>query len=419
MRSRFLLQKLTVFFLILASVSGAFTQRSGAPKQEKLLNGLKILMWPDAASDKVTLRVRIHSGSAFDPQGKEGVMAMLSNTFFPNENSRGFFKEDLGGGLSVTTNYDYVQIEASAKADEFLTMLEAVATAVSNPTIDKETTAKLKTEHLAKLASLEKDSSYVADRAVAKRLFGTFPYGRPELGTAESVNKIDFADLIDAKQRFLAADNATVTISGKFDNALAYRAARRYFGSWLKSDKLSPSTFKQPDEPDTKMVSLSGEFSGEPQVRFALRGLSRSDKDYIAAVVLASVLSERLNQNLTSGSGFVSNQAHILPGALVLGFQGSIGESTPANLPALLLAKAITAEEFASAKSKAASTIKGISVEELWLNADTYRLASASEESKAINAVSLADVQRVAERLSKNPVVGVAAVNAEKPATTN
>lgn len=115
-----------------------------APKQEKLLNGLKVLMWSDAKADKVTLKLRIHSGSAFDPQGKEGLMQMLANNLFPNEATRDFFKEDLGGNLVIETNYDYIQINASSKPEGFTTMLETVATAVSNPVIDKETTSKLR-----------------------------------------------------------------------------------------------------------------------------------------------------------------------------------------------------------------------------------------------------------------------------------
>lgn len=378
-------------------------------------------MWPDPAADKVTLRVRIHSGSAFDPQGKEGLMAMLSNAFFPNENARDFFKEDLGGGLAVTTNYDYVQIEASARADEFLTMLEAVATAVSNPTIDKETTAKLKAEHLAKLASLEKDPSYVADRAIAKRLFGTFPYGRPELGTAESVNKIDFADLIDAKQRFLAADNATVSISGKFENALAYRAARRYFGSWLKSDKLSPSTFKQPDEPDTKLASFSVEAGGDAQVRYALRGLARNDKDFAASQVLTFILENRLKQNVTANvdKATVRHRTHILPGNFVFSFSVPADAEISPNLATLLISKAISNDEFAAAKARVLSVLKVIPIEDLWLNVDTYKVTSAAEDLKAFDSVALADVQRVVERVSKNPVVSVSVNKTDKPASAN
>lgn len=380
---------------------------------------MKLLMWNDPSANVISIKVRIHSGSAFDPQGKEGVMALLSENFFPNEAAREFFNEDLGGGLKITSNYDYIQIDASSKPEEFLTMLDAVATAVSNPTIDRETTAKLKISQTAKVVELEKSSSYLADRAVTNRLFGTFPYGRSELGTPGSIAQISFADLLDAKQRFIVADNATVTISGKIDQALTFRAVRRYFGSWLKSDKLVPSTFKQPDEPDTKMASVSSNSDGENQVRFALRGLARNDKDFAASQVLTFVLESRLRQNLTANTetATVRHMAHVLPGNLIFRFSVPADKEVPGNLASLLMSKAIGNDEFSAAKARVLSVAKEIPIQDLWLNVDTYKVSSAADDLKAFDAVTLADVQRVAERLSKNPVVSLVLSKAEKTAT--
>ena len=71
-------------------------------------------------------------------------MRLLANSIFPTPASREFFKEDLGGSLEIISNYDYIQINGTAKPSEFLTLLETVSQAVANPTIDKETTASLK-----------------------------------------------------------------------------------------------------------------------------------------------------------------------------------------------------------------------------------------------------------------------------------
>ena len=217
------------------------------PREEKLLNGTKLLVWNDPKADKVVVKIRIHSGSAFDPQGKEGTMQLLSDILFPNDSTREFFTDDLGGNLEVIMNYDYIQINASGTSDKFLTILETLAPAVTNPQINKETTEKVRAALLLKVKELEKNPSYVADQAVAKRLFGNFPYGRPQLGSAESVAKIDFADILLADQKFLTADNATIAISGNVKPDFALRATKRLFGGWLKADKKIPATFAQPE----------------------------------------------------------------------------------------------------------------------------------------------------------------------------
>src|SRR5687767_385690 len=189
----------TLFFACLAGfLNVAVAQRPGSrePRQEKLLNGLRLLMWNDPSAADVKVSIRIHSGSAFDPQGKEGVMQLLADNIFPTPASRDYFSEELGGGIQVVTNYDYIQVNASARSADFVKLLESLAQAISQPTIDKETTDSLKRTLAEKLASLEKDPVYLAERAAAKRLFGTFPYGRPAAGTRESLERIDHADLL-------------------------------------------------------------------------------------------------------------------------------------------------------------------------------------------------------------------------------
>ena len=420
MKVRNLVQKIAAGAVILTAAIGTFAQRPQAPKQEKLLNGMKLLIWNDPSAQNVSVKVRVHSGTAFDPQDKEGVMSLLAESFFPNEGTREFYREDLGGDLDVTANYDYIQVNASSKPDQFLTMLESVANAVATPTIDKETTPKLVARRLEKIKELGKDPAYIANLAAVKQLFGTFPYGRPELGTPESVAKINFADVLEAKQRFLGADNATVVISGNIDPALAYRAARRYFGAWLKSDKLVPPTFKQPDAPDTKLVTISSDTGNATTVRFAFRGVARNDRLFPASEVLAVILESRMKENLSglnASNAYVSNEAHVLPGTVVVALDLAGSEPVSGNTITALLARPVTATEFAAAKAAVAESRKKIAADESWLDADTYKQPSATAEQKGFDSVALADVQLLAESFAKNPIVAVALTKADKTAT--
>ena len=377
----------------------ALGQRPGSliPRQEKLLNGLKVLMWSDPAAADVKVSIRIHSGSSYDPQGKEGVMKLLAENLFPTPASREFFVEDLGGSLEVVSNYDYIQINAAGKSSEFLTMLETLAQAISNPSIDKDTTAALKMTLAAQLATLEKDPRYIAEQAAAKRLFGTFPYGRPQMGSTASIHRIDFADLQFAKDRFLAADNATLTITGNFNPDLAYRAARRYFGAWNKSDRRIPATFRQPDAPDTKLMEISID-GAEARSSFALRGLARNDPDYLASVVLEGILRNR-SAKASAGSS-VSHEARLLPGVVRVQLSGS------GPFPFGIFSDKITDAEFQSARNDAINAFSKRSLADRWLDADTYR-TDASAEANALQKLTLADVQRAADRLAKNPIVSV------------
>lgn len=430
MKTRNLVTKLVlaggiVLLLLSLAAPALFPQVKMAPREEKLLNGLRVLMFNDPKADKVTVRIRIHSGSAFDPQGKEGLMKMLAANIFPNPNAKEYFREDLGGDLDVTSNYDYIQVKASANPDQILSLLESVATAVTNPTIDKSTTTTLRGAAVENLKSNEADPSYVADRAVAKRLFGTFPYGRAEGGTAASLLAIDYVDLIGAKQRFLTADNATVTISGKFDPQVAFRAVRRYFGSWLKADKLVPATFRQPDDPAAATETVASPAADRFEVRYAFRGSARSSTDYAASEVAASILEARLKLAVPAeyrDSVTVHHDAHVLPGMFIVRFGGTIAPA-PATLEAnnilsKVLAAPATDTEFQAAKSALLNGWNSLDPAEKWLDADTFKLQSANGESDRLSALKLSDVQERLTRLQKQPIASVVA-STQGPATGN
>ena len=417
-------QKITHSVLILFLFVGfSFAQRAdlqSAPKEEKLLNGFKLLMWNQPNAEKATVKLRIHSGSAFDPKDKEGVMALLADILFPNEQIKEFFVEDLGGRLEVESNYDYIQITATGNNDQILTILETIAPAVTNPPIDKENTAKVKNARLVLIKEQQKDVVYVADQAARSRLLGNFPYGRAQTGTETSIAKIDFADLLFAQERFLTADNATLTVAGNFKSDLIYRAVRRYFGGWRKSERRVPATFAAAEAPDEKPFTVRSASAENSQVRFAMRGLARNDSDFYASQILTKVLQNRLQSQTPADYGknvFVRQEARILPGIIIFGYTSQpkpiiAASDKNENIVNLILRTSVTAEEFNRAKSEFLNEFNQTDTAEIWLDYETYKLTSVKDEIAKAGSVTIADVNRVAERLRKEPVIAVSVMKA-------
>ena len=406
------LLKSTLLTLILfAGVNFLFAQtpKISQPRQEKLLNGLKLLVWNVPNSDKVTLKLRIHSGSAFDPKEKEGAMALLAAILFPNEGTKDFFREDLGGSLDIESNYDYIQINATADSDKILTLLETVANAVANPQIDKETVSKVASVQREKVKELENNPSYVADLAAARRLFGDFPYGRAQMGTSESLQKIDFADLIFVKERFLTADNATLAIIGNVKPDFAYRAVRRYFGAWEKADKKVPATFAQPEAPDKSMQIINLPAAEKVEIRTVSRGLGRNDKDFAAAQILIPVLQEKwsaFQPESSKQNALVELQTHFLPGVFI------IKTSVPADEADSFLKKletsgkalnTLTNADFEKVKTARLNDFNSKltnlnSLADLWLDVDTYKLIPIGEQYRALQTVTFEEVKKIGDK---------------------
>lgn len=410
--------RLLILFVVTISFASAIqAQKLTTPREEKLLNGLKILMWPDASRPNVSVSIRVHSGSAFDPQGKEGVMRLLADSLFPNEATREFFRDDLGGELKVRSTYDMIQVDASSQASDYLQMLETLGSALTNPPLERELTDRLKTQLISELNAKFGTASYTADDAVARRLLGQFPYGRPLDGTAASVSRVVYADLVDAKNKFLVADNATLTITGNFDRVEALRALRRLFGAWLKGDRRVPASFRQPDPPPTAIEMLPSPEKDRAAIRFAMRGVARSDRSFASCRVYAKIAEARLRSivpSAASESVHVRCHEQLLPGTFVVGFdvdRGLVGSENgkvnALDLLAKLFAERVNSVEFESARSKFASEWASRPLTEFWLDADTFRTGTAEAELAAPANVTAADVQAFADRIASSPAAVV------------
>lgn len=408
--------------LLFVAVNFSFAQNLRAPRQEKLLNRMNLLVWNEPTAPKVAVKLRIHSGSAFDALGKEGTMALLADALFPTAATKEFFAEDLGGSLEVVSNYDYIQINATADGDQFLTMLETIANAVVNPQIDRETTAKVVAARLETVKTLEKNTAYVADLTVAKRLFGDFPYGRARAGTSQSLAKIDFADLLLARQKFLTADNATLAVAGSVKPELAIRAARRFFGAWTQSDKRIPATFRQPDAPDAKEFTIETENADKFSVRSAASVAARGDRDFYATLILTAILQKQFCLNNESYFGKSDYQPHLLRGVYTIKTDTVYGnQSLPVNSSGCPSApqnrikfdvQTIQQNDFDAVKKAVVydfqrKTENLPDLTEMWLDVDTFKLGSVKDELSRLNGVALADVQRVGADLQKQPVVNL------------
>ena len=110
--------------VVLLANGASLSAQSIQPDREKLLNGLSIIFWPRPGDANVTLKLRIHSGAAFDLAGKAGTMSLLADTLFPDTDTREYVSEQLGGKLEVTTDYDAINVTISGKASELERMIE-------------------------------------------------------------------------------------------------------------------------------------------------------------------------------------------------------------------------------------------------------------------------------------------------------
>jgi zinc protease len=392
--------------------SSLWAQAPAEPEQTRLLNGLRVRLLPRPDDQNVLVMLRVHSGAAFDLAGKAGTAALLGDILFPDPATREYFTEEMQGRLNVSTDYDAITITMQGRAREFERIIEILRTALVSTDLSPANVAKIREGRIKVIRETSISPAIVADRAVAARLFGDFPYGRPYNGTVESLERVEHPDVLFARERFLNPNNASLVVVGGIQESRAIRAIRQLLGGWRKSEQIIPATFKQPLPPDSRALIINAPNDQSVEVRLAVRGLSRKDSDLAAAILLASVVRQRWEKELPELSRspvFVRHDAFALPGMFVMGtaidhlLAGKALTSAQDIIKSLVASPASTAEvaqartEVLAAFNKELAKAEGLA--DVWMDMDTYGVPSAAEQIRALTLVSPADLQRTATRL--------------------
>ena len=388
-----------------------------------LLNGLRILLWSRPADPNVLVRLRVHSGAAFDLAGKEGLMATLVDAMF-DQQTRDYVTEELGGRIEVVLGYDAIDITLAGRAADFDRLLELARNAVTNPQLTPENFERLRAARVKSLRETPPTAAEAADRAAAARLFGTYPYGRATSGTPESLARAERGDILLLRERFLNPDNTTLVVVGGFEPKRVMRSMRESFGGWRKSDRAVPATFKLPDPPDERTLVVDRPGAAAVELRLALRGFARTDIDSPAAQVIAQVVRERwlaALPELSERAAYARHDSYRENGIFRLGATLRSPAEAARALEAArkvlsdLSANAPTVAELETAKQKAAALGANASGDETfanaWLDEHTYKnaAAAAAAHARAAQALSAGEAQRVAARLFLHtPVAAVA-----------
>ena len=405
--------------LLILAVPPAFSQIAKEPEREQLLNGLRLLIWPQPGSPDLIVKLRINSGAAFDLAGKSGQMALLGDLLFPDPATVDYFTDELGGKLDVSVTYDSMTITMVGKANELEPVISVLRNAILSTQFTPEVITRVRDARIRHVRDMAVSSGAIADRAIAARLFGDFPYGRRAGGTPEDLARVERADLMLAHERFLNSNNATLAIIGGVTRARAFRTVRQLLGPWRKTENIVPTTFTQPKAVDPRALIVNAPGS-TTEFRLAVRGVSRADTDFAAATVLARVTQHRwqaMAPELGNQPVSVRSDAYVLPGAFVMAAVVATDQSSDALVNAKKVLQSLTTTpatvaELDRAKAEVVNeavviATKSDAVADPWLDADTYRLSAPQDAAALLRAVTPADIQRVAKRLFKEPVATV------------
>ncbi len=302
-RQTFSVLAATLALALASPVAAAPVAKSAVPpivyRQRTLANGLQIYSSLDRTTPNVTVQVWYGVGSKDDPQGRSGFAHLFEHMMFkatkdlPAE-SFDRLTEDVGGLNNASTADDYTNYYEVVPANHLQRLIWAESERMGSLVIDE---ANFKSERDVVKEELRQRvlaSPYgrLFSLYLPQATYQTHPYHRPGIGSIEELDAATIDDVRAFHEAYYRPDNAALIVVGNFDEAQLNAWVDKYLGP-LKNPAQTIKRVTVVEPPRTHPGVYEGYGPNVPLPALAITWLSvkASDPDAPALKMLDAILS--------------------------------------------------------------------------------------------------------------------------------
>jgi len=418
---------------------------SQAPVKTTLPNGLRLLVKPESDTPLVAIDVFVRAGAPQESASDAGIGSFVAQTLFASttDSTPEVVARDinaLGGNVAATWHPDWTQIAALTVKDKLGDALFLLTDTLKNADFDPAVVEDVRNQALTALDGRDADLFQTAYGGLQKTLYAGTSYARPEGGTRANLLRLTRADLRGYFTRYYVPNNLVVVVVGNVTPDDVARQVTDDLGDFPRAGRAA-SGFAEPLPPlgrDLPPVRLFQPGLDQQIVVAGVRAAPVASPDYpallVANALLGGMKSGRLFTQLREKEGLGYDLGSVYDPRLaagdlagyVLGAPTKTDPATKKEVPTVgpmkdgllrLFAGFGDAPPTPAALSRAQHFLIGaykIRHERLEDRAallgaaelsapDGYKLDS--DYAAYINAVTGADVQRVARKYFAHPVV--------------
>jgi len=424
------------FLLLFAALAAAQplqrTHSIEGVTEHRLPNGLRVLTVPDPGADTITVHITYLVGSRHEGYGEKGMAHLLEHLLFKGSKRHPNIKEEFtrrGARWNGTTSNDRTTyFETFAATDDNLDWaLSLEADRMLNARVSKEDLDSEMTVVRNEFEMGENSPGSVLYQRMQQLAFPWHNYGNPIIGQRADIEKVPIDKLQAFYRTWYQPDNAMLIIAGRFDEKRALELVVKHFNAIPKPTRVLPALYtEEPTQDGERTVTLRR--VGENQIVSTMyRVPAGSHPEYPAVDIMTNVLGDvpagRLHRALVPKglASFVWGAERGLhdPGFVYFG----AAMPKDGNIEAVrneLIRVVENLKDIQAAEVERARTALLNDMEKAQLDAGAFVRALSEFEAigdwrlfflyrERLRKVSVADVQRVAERYLKpaNRVLGV------------
>lgn len=401
-------------------------------------NGLTVIVKPEESAGIVAIEVFIKAGAAEEREGNAGIGNLVARTLLTSTRNRRAEKvaaiaDEVGGNLQTEWHPDYTEIKAITTVSGFDDAVILLSDILNNASFEQKWVDKARQEILAEITTGGDDIFNTACEQIRRKLYRDNPYHRPSGGYERVIKTITPEDMQRFYSQYYVPNNIVISIAGDVKTEQVIDRFRMAFAgrSSVQLPKLRPVPEETLAESKCELLEKP---IGAAYIMFGFLAPAAASPDYPAARVAAAALGSgkgsRMFQNLREKKGLAYElgsvyptmklQSHILvylvtdpyrrvyPGFTI---DMALEDVKIAALSEIttIQNEPLTAQELERAKRYTIGTyalshqrIRDRAFHLGWLEAIGLGCEYDSDYASKIEAVTAADVQRVAKKYFNN-----------------
>lgn len=268
-----------------------------------------------SARGACSVQLWLATGTADEGPGEHGAAHFTEHMVFRPWGEGGFDLasgiEALGGEVNAYTSHDETVYYASVQAAAVHDAIEILARAVFEPSFDTVAFERERDVVIEEISQYADDPGSIVSDKSAQQVFASHDYGRPILGTAQTLGSMTAADLAAFHRRTYVGRRLCLVVTGAVRRAEVHRWAKAQLGR-VRSGRARPAKPRSPDL-QSSTVEVLPVPGTDAELRLAWSGPALEHEDAVALDLLSVILgqgeSARLSVRLRRELG-VAQEAH-------------------------------------------------------------------------------------------------------------
>lgn len=405
----------------------------------KLPNGLTVLEVPSGTAESVVVDFFVKTGSRSETEKESGISHFLEHFLFkgtkkyPSALAISQLVDGIGGEMNANTGKEHTQFYIKAATHHLPLIFNVLTDMMQFPLFDPEELEREKGVIVEEINMYKDTPMYEIENVLERTMWPQDALGRDIAGKKETVTKFTREMFLDYIHRHYQLPNMILGISGKYDRKKLWQLIER---SWVKHPKKKHHGWQRArDSQNSPRLKVEFKQTEQAHLAFGFKGLAYGDKRNAVQSVLSAILGGGMSSRLfievrerrglayyvrASGSNYQDTGAFGIGSGVQV---GKIEEAIKVILAELARIKSqpVGEEELKKAKE----FIKGKSIlalEDNQVRLDWFldrtafhpKIITPAEAFKKIDAVTSADIQKLAKLLFQKKTMSLAVIGPYK-----